>query len=116
MLNKDSARRLTFNDQWFCYWFPYQFVKLNVEKPKHVYLPVNRKYKPLGITTGEWIDYELYAFQAVVFTHDPHEFEEIWHDPENLYLYEDSVRSRLDYFVRLETLLSRSIKLNEISN
>lgn len=116
MLTRDDAQRLTFSDQWFRYWFPYQFVKLEVPKPKHVYLPLNRDYKPLGVTTGDWVEYEDYLHQAVIFARDPHKFENVWHYTEGLYLYEDAQSSRLDYFQRLERLLRHSPKLFGISN
>ena len=95
---------------------PYCFQKLEVADRAHVYLPVNRNYKPLGVTDEEWVDYDTYLPQAVVFSADPRRFDGIWLDNETLHLYEDAVSSRVDYFARLEKLLSRVVKLYAKSN
>ena len=89
-----------------------------IEEPErnHVYLPVNRNYKPLGITPAEWVDYDTYLSQAVVFSANPHTFDDIWFHNETLHFYEDVVSSRVDYFARLEWLLSRVVKLHAKSN
>src|SRR5438552_14461888 len=34
--------------QWFRYSMPYQFVRLSPSGRAHIYLPLNRNYKPLG--------------------------------------------------------------------
>ena len=112
----DRARRLTRNDQWFRHWMPYCFKKLEVRGRNHVYLPVNRDYKPLGITSKEDVDYDAYLSQAVMFSVDPHEFDNIWFDKESLHLYEDVASSRVDYFERLERLLSQEVRLYSKSN
>jgi hypothetical protein len=94
---------------------PYQFVKLEVDGPKHVYLPLNRNYKPLGVgaprETQPHVDYMDYVGQAVVFSKDPHGFTEVWHDPERLYLYSDNGSTQATYFRRLEKLMDRTVKL-----
>jgi len=110
-MQKNRARNLTGQDQWFRYWLPYQFVKLDVPGHKHVYLPVNRNYKPLGVMSEDWADYDDYLHQAVVFGADPYTYEDVWTDGEGLYLYDDNPASRQDYFKRLELLLGRSMKL-----
>ena len=115
-VNKDSAERLTRDDQWFRYWMPYCFQKLEVGGRNHIYLPVNRDYKPLGITSKDHVDYYAYLPQAVVFSADPHTFDGIWFHKETLHLYEDVASSRVDYFARLERLLSRVVKLYAKSN
>ena len=111
-MKKDNAIRLTRQGQWFRYWMPYCFKKLEVGRHAHVYLPLNRNYKPLGITSGEWVNYDTFLPQAVVFSADPHSFDGIWFHRETLHLYEDAVPSRMDYFARLERLLSREVKLH----
>ena len=109
---KDAdARRLTNTPHWFRFWLPYQFVKLELETRKHVYLPLNRNYKPLGYLGKDFLKYEDYASQAVVFGSDPSGFKGVWHDPAGLYLYDDNPRSRRDYFERLDKLLSRTMSL-----
>jgi hypothetical protein len=103
--------RLTHGDQWFRYWMPYQFKKMPHPKRKHLFLPVNRNYKPLGITSRDHVNYESYMDQAVVFPKDPATFEGVWWDSNGLYLYEDALESRRDYFQRLQKLLSYSVAL-----
>ena len=109
MLDRRDAERLTLGNHWFRIWMPYQFVHLRSRRFKHLYLPVNRNYKPLGHIGREWVDYREYASQAVIFRSDPHHLEGVWANPERLYLYNDSVGSRLDYFARYERLMSRSM-------
>ena len=110
-MNEKNANRLTDLDQWFRYWMPYTYEKIEVPKFRHVYLPLNRNYKPLGILSGDWVDYEDYLHQAVRFSSDPHTFDGVWYSPETLHLYEDATKSRIDYFARLERLFTRSLKL-----
>ena len=116
-MSNASAERLTDPEQWFSCWMPYCFMKVDVSGRRHVYLPVNREYKPLGITSSDWVDYEDYLSQAVVFSSNPQSFEGIWHEQDDdgdaLYLYAPDGPSRVDYFARLERLMSRSIKLFE---
>ena len=86
---------------------PYHFVKLPSRRYKHLYLPVNRNYKPLGYLGDEHVDYEMYSSQAVPFRRDPHCIQGVWTDPERLFLYSSSPSSRADYFARLERLMRR---------
>jgi len=115
-MQKDDATRLTSKDQWFRYWLPYSFEKLEKHKRGHVYLPLNRIHKPLGVTSVEMLDYEDFIEQAVIFSADPHNFDNVWTVRNTLHLYEDAVSSRVDYFERLERLMSRSVKLFGLSN
>jgi hypothetical protein len=106
-----DASRLTQTSHWFRFCLPYQFVKVELGGRKHTYLPLNRNYKPLGVLGRAHIKYEDYAPQAVVFGSDPHTFKGVWSDPKGLYLYDDNTRSRVDYFERLEKLLSRTMPM-----
>ena len=110
-MKKYHAARLTGADQWFRIWLPYTFVKMEAADHKHVYLPLNRDHKPLGVKSNDWVDYQDFIDQAVVFPEDPYTFENVWHDPETRHLYSDHPNSRSDYFNRLERLFSRSVKL-----
>jgi hypothetical protein len=110
-MRKDYAARLTATDQWFRIWLPYTFVKLEAAEHDHVYLPLSRDYKPLGLKSKDWVDYHDFIEQAVVFAEDPHTLENVWHFSETLHLYGDDPKSRNDYFERFERLLSRSVKL-----
>lgn len=105
------AKHLTVPDQWFRIWMPYTFVNLEAEGVEHVYLPLNRNYKPLGMRTKDWVDHRDYIDQAVVFPAGPHTFENVWHNLEKLRLYDDIPNSRSDYFARLDRLFSRPVKL-----
>ena len=107
MLNRADAKRLTQGAHWFRFWMPYQFVKLPSRRYKHLYLPVNRNYKPLGYLGDEHIDYEMHSSEAVMFRRDPHYIQGVWTDPEHLYLYDSNPNSRADYFARLERLMRR---------
>lgn len=92
-------------DNWFWNCMPYCFRRLDISR-KHVWLPLNRRYKPLGVVTKQWVIYEEYLPRSVVFARDPQGFKDIWLDPvgpDSLYLYSD-IRSRNDYWVRLDRL------------
>ena len=104
-------RKISQGDQWFRYWMPYQFVKLEHTKYQHVYLPVNRNYKPLGIVAKDNVDYEKYMPQAAVFDENPVSFQNVWWEESGLYLYSDAPESRINYFDRLGRLLVRSVRL-----
>jgi hypothetical protein len=99
---------------------PYCFIELQPNGKKKAYLPVNRNYKPLGIASKEWVDYEKFRNQAVIFRSDPKTFRGIWNTVyagdgdghcDMLYLYEDAHTSRTDYFERLEKLALQNMKL-----
>ena len=109
MLEKRDAARLTRGNHWFRTCMPYHFVHLPSDRFKHLYLPVNRNYKPLGCVERKWMDYRAYASQAVIFRGDPRKLDGVWSDPERLYLYSDSLLSGLDYFLRYERLMSRCL-------
>lgn len=110
-MNRIEVTRLRRNS-WFRVCLPYHYAPL-IPAPgaKHIYLPVNRNYKPLGIRSREFVDYEKFRAQAVVFATDPHKFDGIWSDLKNLYLYDDHNASLIDYFDRLERLVIHSAKM-----
>ncbi len=104
--------QLSQQDQWFRYWMPYAFEPLAHSTWKHVLLPLNRNYKPLGITSKDHVDYNHYVSQAMVFNFDPAKFDGVWYSKiPHLYLYDDTEASRADYFPRLHKLFSRSVRL-----
>ena len=107
--------------QWGRVWLPYTLAKLAL--PGHVYLPVNRDYKPLGMVTHDalgrrifgtevWVDYEPHANKSMVFARNPHCISGVFIN-ENLYLYSYNDKSMDSYFSRLEKLLSRSVGIYE---
>src|SRR5215475_4077268 len=96
---------------WTRIWLPYQFMAIEVGKKK-AFLPVNRDYRPLGLGgSAKLTDVAEYMKTAVIFTGDPHKFEGVWSDPDELYLYGDDQASRADYFQRLGRLSAKTVKL-----
>lgn len=83
---------------------------------EHVYPPVNRGLKPLGVAGQGCVRWHDCAAQAVVFRSDPHGFDGVWIDPvgttPGLFLYDDTPESRMDYFARFERLMARASRLN----
>lgn len=59
-------------------WLPYCFRKMEHDKHKYVFLPLNREYKPIGLPYDPWINYENYARNMVVLTRNPEKLEGIW--------------------------------------
>jgi hypothetical protein len=69
-------------------------------KCKHVFLPLDRDYVPLGMTGGGWIGYgEVMPTHGLSFDRDPAALD-VGRTTrcEKLWLYDDSVASRLTYF------------------
>ncbi len=95
--------------QWPRYWLPYLFEPMTVAGYKHLYLPLNRQYKPLGVIPYDpQVNYEDYREHFVKFSRDPHTFTGVW-IPDNrgyLYLYDDTEKNSVGYFERLERLCS----------
>lgn len=114
MLPEKTLAGWTDRDSWFRRNMIYHLRKLDL--PGHVYLPLNRDYRPLGMAKDDTIwrddDYMAHADRAMKFARDPNTFEGVWgHSP--LYMYHDGMNFRGDYFERLEKLFSRSIKLTK---
>ena len=109
-----QASRLTTERAWFRFWMPYAFTKLEHPRLKHVWLPLNRAYKPLGIASPAHVDYQAFLPQAVSFGVDPKTFVGIWnHVDEDLWLYQEGEKHLGDYFVRLQKLMSHAMELTE---
>lgn len=113
----DDLRNLTREPHFFRFWLPYLFQRIDHPSHAHVFLPLNRNYKPLGVTSSEWVEYDNYTLShGVFFARDPSTFSGIWHGTvkegdSQLWLYNDGPASRLDYFVRFEQLMSKMIKV-----
>jgi hypothetical protein len=119
-MDREAAAALAYPGHWFRHWMPYEFVRLGPGGDEHVYLPLNRALKPLGITARGCVRFIDYRAQAVVFRTDPHTFEGVWFDSvggapglprRRLLLYDDTPESRMDYFVRFERLMARVSRL-----
>lgn len=104
-----QAKQLTTDNHWFRRWMPYTFQKLEHPTRAHCYLPLNRDYKPLGAHTQEHVDYSLFLnSHAILFSSEPSEIKGVWAG-EGLYLYSNDPQSRVDYFDRFQTLMSRKL-------
>lgn len=121
-MNESQASDLTYGAPrtYFHLWMPYLFRRVECPGKKHVFLPLNRDYKPLGYLGRDHVDYEaMAASHGVSFTRDPLTFEGIWtandlDRPESeglFWLYNDHPRSRTDYFQRFEKLMIKGIKV-----
>jgi hypothetical protein len=97
-------------DHWFRHWMPYYFQRIAHPNYTQVFLPLNRGYKPLGITSSESVDYHAFISQAVRFSSDPAAFPDVWAG-QPLYLYSDAPPSLVDYFQRLDRLSRRQMRL-----
>jgi hypothetical protein len=89
---------------------PYCFQKMT--KPGHVWLPLNRNYKPLNWTGRKRIDYEAHLDTALAFARDPATFPDIWWNAsgDTCWLYDGdgfaNDGERAEYFIRLQRLLA----------
>lgn len=106
-MTPDQAAKLTLDNRWFRHFMPYAFVRLDHPKRRHVFLPVNRNYKPLGQTSSKWVEYREFLDSAVVFRRDPKQMSGVWTATrEHLHLYNDNPKSRLNYFERPSRVLA----------
>lgn len=102
--------RISDRKSFWRYHLPYVLEKVEWKGLKHVYLPVNRDYKPIGYMptlTGakSWVNYSDYSHQFIQFGTDPNTFKDVWWTP--LALYDDGDASRVTYFERLGRLTER---------
>jgi hypothetical protein len=96
---------------YFKLWMPYLYHRVEHPKRAHVFLPLNRNYKPLGSLTRNYVRYEDFVeTHGVAFARDPASFKGIWTNVQgtHLWLYDDSAKSRVDYFERLERLFLKN--------
>jgi hypothetical protein len=97
--SQDNYRRLH---------LPYCFTPVSSEA--HIYLPLNRFYKPLGMH-GVWVDYRAFPEIFVRFSCNPHSITNVWWcnlgrgNSRGLYLYYDNRDSMKDYGERYARLL-----------
>ncbi|UEM18993.1 hypothetical protein JL100_018070 [Skermanella mucosa] len=112
MMTDQEAYALTHHDGHFRLVMPYAFIGLEHPVHRHVYLPLNRNYRPLGCPRqfGAGLD-DIYDYlsQAWVFRRDPTTFTGIWWNSGEcfLHLYDDSAESRKDYLNRYAKLLTK---------
>jgi hypothetical protein len=72
---------------------------------KHVYLPLNRFYKPLGMPNGDWVEYEKFTGHFLRFKMDPRKIDIWFPHPTHLYLYDERPASTDDYGERLHQMM-----------
>ena len=106
---------MTVGLRWEAFFYkslPYCFAKLKNKAYPHIWLPLNRDYKPLGVLSKEWIDYDDHIASALVFSRDPCKFNNVWQSvySDACYLYNDGTNLDLEYFPRLHRLLSHAHK------
>jgi hypothetical protein len=110
-------------ETWIRAYGPYTFVTLG----SGLILPINREYKPLGLSSvSAHVDYENYTSQAIPT--DRLDFQWAWHDHQarldgnnRFYLYSDinapyySRKYLREYFVRLVGVIKKITKSNAVS-
>lgn len=115
-MTEDDARKLSRNRHFFRFWMPYLFQKVEVDGVKWAFVPLNRNYVPLGMTTINHIAYQDYAIShGVRFSRNPADLQGVWdhfdRGGERLWLYGDGPKSRMTYFQRLEMIMARSLPI-----
>lgn len=99
---------------YFRLFMPYCIQRMEVPNRKHAFLPLNRDYAPIGMRRLQHLDYDaLMPTHGVYFARDPAGIEGVfWNRRGNqLWLYDDSTASKVDYFARLEKLMSRQMSM-----
>lgn len=123
-MTPDKAGRLVGGYDWrtptfFRVFMPYLIWRVEVPGRKQAFIPLNRDYVPLGTSRGDghvnYKDPAVIARHAVYFARDPAKLKDVWwssdKDGGRLWLYDDSTASRVDYFARLERLMSRQMEM-----
>lgn len=111
--------KFRFCDRYFSrIWMPYCFMKMDLPQlGKHVYLPLNRNYKPLGVSRSDWVDYSDYADQCVRFRTDPAKIggnpwvfikPHGWRHPGPFLFLYDTDESAATYGQRLQLVMGRA--------
>ncbi len=97
------------------YALPYVLQKIEHPTYKHVYIMLNRDYKPLGVVKhshSDHVNYDDYSDHHIRFNKDPNTFKDVWFAADQpLVLYNDGDASRKDYFERLGRLYAKGTPL-----
>ncbi|MGB8276893.1 MAG: hypothetical protein WCF20_03010 [Methylovirgula sp.] len=103
--------RYSLKSDWARTFLPYCFHPMKVmgARSHFIYLPLNRRYKPLGWIGVEHVVYEQFWRNFIYFDCDPSKLDvwASWSTPapgDKLWLYDDSERSRDGYGERLQRL------------
>lgn len=121
MLSVKEKILLTDTDKVLRYFLPYCIHKISSRKG-HVYLPLNREYKPIGVVSKERVDYEAFPHLFVRFARCPSKIKIDWQYKiignggviEKLYFYNDGLKSRGDYFEKYTTVMDKAKLLIEV--
>ena len=85
---------------------PYCYVRLQ----NGSWLPLDRNYKPIGVSIRTWVNYEDFAHQAVRFDCDPHTLGDGVRETEDtVWLYSDDLRTHQTYHQRRANLESHVV-------
>jgi hypothetical protein len=100
-------------------FMPYLLQRIEVPGRKHAFLPPNRGYVPLGMPHSaghvKYSDADIIATHAVYFSRDTTKIKGVWWSTDRNgwrhWLNDDSIPSCVDYFCRLERLMSRQMEV-----
>jgi hypothetical protein len=80
-----------------------------IQRSGDEWLMLGRDYKPIGVTSRDWVDYDDFTHQRFKLRVHPSKIGGVWWnmrdvgpDTEMFWFYSDSVHSYMDYFQRLE--------------
>lgn len=121
MLSVKERILLTDADKVLRYFLPYCIHKISSHKG-HVYLPLNREYKPIGVVSKERVDYEAFSHLFIRFSRCPSKIKIDWQYKivnndgviEKLYFYNDSLKSRSNYFEKYTAVMDKAKLLIEV--
>lgn len=111
-MNMNQKLSITRQENLMRYFLPYCLQRIK----GNVYLPLNRNYKPIGVTTKEWVEYENYQHLYVRFSRCPSKMTIEWHYAiknkngtiDKLFFYGDGLDSREMYFEKYLAVMSKA--------
>ena len=107
-MNKREMIDISDREKALRFMLPYYFHHMP-ELGKHIYLPCNRDYKPIGVRGySEWVDYADYKHLMVKFSRDPRLIKGVWKEHSwGLFMYGDLPSSRSCYYQNLAKIMSK---------
>ncbi len=77
---------------------------LKDDQGRTVYVPLNRYYQPIGLTTEKFVDCSDYVdSRGMVFECDPFKIDDVWDIESNefrLYVFDDAIPASSDNYAR----------------
>jgi len=115
-MNMSQKLSITSQENIMRYFLPYCLHRIK----GNIYLPLNRNYKPIGVTTKEWVNYENYQHLYVKFSRCPSKIKIEWHYVikneagviDKLFFYGDRLDSRAMYFEKYLSVMSKAKLIN----